>query len=58
VRKHSGFTVIELMLSVAIAGVLAAIAIPMYSDYRDRVNNAEAVSDIAAIQTFGRAILE
>ena len=42
---------IELMLSVAIAGVLAAIAIPMYSDYRDRVNNAEAVSDIAAIQT-------
>jgi len=50
-KQPSGFTLIELVLIVVILAVLAAIAIPYYQDYKDRVNVAAAVSDIAAIST-------
>jgi len=51
-RKHSsGLTLLELVLIIAIVAVLAAIAIPYYQDYKDRVNVAAAVNDIAAIST-------
>ena len=41
-RAQSGFTIIELMIAVAIIGVLAAIAIPAYAAYLDRSKIAEA----------------
>ena len=45
-RERSGFTLIELMLVIAIIGILAAIAIPQFSAYRKRSYNSAAMSDL------------
>ena len=42
-RQEKGFTLIELMIVVAIVGVLAAIAIPAYQDYIVRAQAAEGI---------------
>ena len=45
--KHShGFTLIELMIVVAIIGVLAAIAYPSYQGYVERTNRADMMSEL------------
>lgn len=44
-----GFTFIELMIGLAILGVLASIATPMYQNYRERIRVNTAASDIAAL---------
>ncbi len=50
-RQQSGFTLIELMIVVAIIGILAAIAIPSYLDYTTRAKITEGITLAAAPKT-------
>ncbi len=50
-RNQKGFTLIELMIVIAIIGILAAIAIPQFSAYRERSYNAATISDLRGIRT-------
>lgn len=50
-KKQQGFTLIELMIVVAIIGILAAIAIPQYNDYTARAQLSEAMTLTAGLKT-------
>jgi type IV pilus assembly protein PilA len=50
-KMQQGFTLIELMIVVAIIGILAAIAIPAYQDYTIRAQTSEAMSLASGVRT-------
>jgi type IV pilus assembly protein PilA len=50
-RKQEGFTLIELMIVVAIIGILAAIAIPNFLQYQLKSRQSEAKTNLQAIKT-------
>ncbi len=50
-KKQQGFTLIELMIVIAIVGILAAIALPAYQDYTVRAKMSEALANLAEAKT-------
>jgi len=51
IRNRKGFTLVELMIVVAIIGILAAIAIPNFLNFRLKAKTSEAKSNLGAIRS-------
>ena len=54
-KKHDGFTLVELMIVVAIIGVLSAVAVPNFQKYQAKAKTSEAKVQLAAAYTSEQA---
>lgn len=57
-ERDTGFTLIELMIVVAIIGILAGIAIPAFQAYRLKAYNAAAIADVYHLYLFENAFFD
>src|SRR5262245_41657084 len=51
IRNQSGFTLVELMITVVLIGILAAVAIPNFLSYQAKSRRSEAYTNVVAIGT-------
>ncbi len=49
-KVQKGFTLIELMIVIAIVGILAAVAVPMYGDYTQKARFSEVIAATAPVK--------
>lgn len=50
IKKQAGFTLIELMIVIAIIGILASLAIPMYANYSNKTKFSEVIQATAPLK--------
>ena len=58
IKNQKGITLIELMIATVILGVVALVALPVYSDYRNRSRFAEAISASGDHQSLIGALIQ
>lgn len=51
-KKEQGFTLIEIIVVIIMIGVLAAIAVPIYTGYIYKARSSEAITTLGAVKTF------
>lgn len=49
-QRHSGFTLLEILIATAILGILSAIAVPIYRNYTKSATATECANEVAAIR--------
>ena len=55
-KKNGGFTLVELIVVIAILAILAGVAVPAYSGYITKANNAKDMQVLSAINTAAQGI--
>ena len=57
VRASAGFSLVELMVSIAILGIIAAISVPLYRGYVESAANGALINNVATMEIFQEDVM-